>query len=108
MASIDMKPMLWRFFSYLGPGLPWPASSSMVRPSSQRGLGFGGLAVGAFRHGRGRGLQRGDDEVALDRSADAGGELDFRHADGVADVVAGQVDDQLFRDLVGRAGQLDV
>src|SRR5262245_5959733 len=82
------------------------------------GFAFGrGGAFGAFRR-RGRGgrgcffrLAAGDGrdgEVAVaDGGAGALGQRDLRDVDGVADVEAGEVDDDLFRNLVGLALQAD-
>src|SRR5690606_19395882 len=72
------------------------------------GLGFLGGLVSGGRDGGRRGLDRGDHEVAVgDGRLDLVGALQVGPADDVAQLVAGQVDDQVFRNVVGADLHLD-
>src|SRR5690606_30646975 len=130
-----MTPTLWRLCWYWAPGLPRPTNSCIAFYSEMReatrgsppasitvgdrrglllaaflGWGLLGLiaTLGVGRTQAGWGNDGGDGEVAIrDLRRHALGQGDGRDVERVADVGAGEIDDDLLGDGIGRGADLD-
>ena len=109
--STAMKPTLWRWRAWRSPGLPSPTKSFIGERRPRRGSGWPAsrpvAAVASVTTVGGT-----IEQIVKSRSVIVGltpcGQRDVADVDRIADLAAGEVDHQLARDRIGRAGQLDV
>src|SRR5579883_1310559 len=119
-----MNPILWRLRAYFSPGLPSPTISfigyvslvlPLANPHQARLFALFFLGLLGYRRLRGNlgpgtccACNRGDGEVAFcDGGRNSLRKGDVGNMDAVANIEAGEVHRDLFRDGIGRAGKLD-